>query len=99
MVGDRIGSQAWQEFFCVWLELVCNECLGKSGIWSSFDGELWSGATHVSFYIIIMIIMIIHCPYYDTTSDLWSNKSLCPWELPEAKGYIQQYIPPNMGTV
>ena len=42
MVGGRVGYQAWEEFCCVWLELVCHECLGQSGIWTSFDGELCS---------------------------------------------------------
>ena len=42
MVGGRVGYQAWKEFGCVWLELVCHECLGQSGIWTSFDGELCS---------------------------------------------------------
>ena len=41
MVGDRVGYQAWQEFCHVWLEFVCHECLGQSGIWTSFDEELW----------------------------------------------------------
>ena len=40
IVGGRVGYLAWQEFCCAWLELVCHECLGKSGIWTSFDGEL-----------------------------------------------------------
>ena len=40
VVGGRVGYQAWQEFCCVWLELVCHECLGQSGIWTRFDGEL-----------------------------------------------------------
>ena len=42
VVGGRVGYQAWQEFCCVWLELVCHKCLGQSGIWTSFDGELCS---------------------------------------------------------
>ena len=39
--GGREGYQAWQELCCVCLEFVCHECLGQSGIWTSFDGELW----------------------------------------------------------
>ena len=31
VVGGRVGYQAWQEFCCVWLELVCHKCLGQSG--------------------------------------------------------------------
>ena len=38
--GGRVGHQAWQEFCCVWLELLCHEFLGQSGIWTSLDGEL-----------------------------------------------------------
>ena len=30
VVGGRVGYQAWQEFCCVWLELVCHKCLGQS---------------------------------------------------------------------
>ena len=41
VVGGRVGYQAWQELCCVWLELVCHKCLGQSGIWTGFDGELW----------------------------------------------------------
>ena len=41
MVGGRVGYQAWQEFCCVWLEFVCHDCLGQSGLWTSFDLELW----------------------------------------------------------
>ena len=41
VVGCRVGYQAWQEFYCVWLGLVCNGCLGQSGIWTTLDGELW----------------------------------------------------------
>ena len=44
MVGGRVGYQAWQEFFCVSLELVCYECLGQLGIWTSLDGELCHSA-------------------------------------------------------
>ena len=40
VVGGRVGYKAWQEFCCVCLELVCHKCLGVSGIWTSFDGEL-----------------------------------------------------------
>ena len=40
VVGGRVGYQAWQESCCVWLELVCCECLGQSGIWTSLNGEL-----------------------------------------------------------
>ena len=40
-VGGRVCYQARQDFCCVWLELVSNECLGQSGIWTSFYGELW----------------------------------------------------------
>ena len=36
-VGGIVGYQVWQEFCCVWLEFVCHECLGQSGIWTSFD--------------------------------------------------------------
>ena len=42
VVGGRVGYQGWHEFCCVWLDLVCQECLGQSGIWTSFDGELWA---------------------------------------------------------
>ena len=38
MVWGGLGYQVWQEFCCVWLELVSHECLGQSGIWTSFDG-------------------------------------------------------------
>ena len=31
VVGGRVGYQAWQDFCCIWLELVCHECLGQSG--------------------------------------------------------------------
>ena len=41
IIGGRVGYQAWQEFRCVWLELVGQECLEKSGIWKNFDRELW----------------------------------------------------------
>ena len=40
VVGGRVDYQAWQEFFCVWLELVCHKCLVQSGIWTSLNGEL-----------------------------------------------------------
>ena len=40
VVGNRVDYQAWKELCCVWLELVCHECLGQSGIWTSFEGEL-----------------------------------------------------------
>ena len=40
VVGGRVGYQAWYESCCVWLEMVCYECLGQSGIWTSLDGEL-----------------------------------------------------------
>ena len=47
MVGGRVGYKVWQKFCCVWLQLVCHECLGQSGIWRSFDGELClSSARH-----------------------------------------------------
>ena len=41
MGRGRDGYQALQEFCCVWLELVCHKCLGQSGIWTSFNGELY----------------------------------------------------------
>ena len=31
MLGGRVGYQTWQEFCCVWFELVCHKCLGQSG--------------------------------------------------------------------
>ena len=37
----------WQDLCCVWLELVCHECLRQSGIWTGFNGELWSLLTDV----------------------------------------------------
>ena len=42
MVRGGVGYQGWQEICSVLLELVCHECLGQSGIWTSFDGELWN---------------------------------------------------------
>ena len=40
MGGGRVGYQALRELCCVWLELECHKCLGQSGIWTSFNGEL-----------------------------------------------------------
>ena len=38
--GGREGYQARQEFCRFWSEFVCHERLGKSGIWTSLNGEL-----------------------------------------------------------
>ena len=41
MVVGKVVCQAWQEFCRVWLELVCHKRLGQSGIWITFNRELW----------------------------------------------------------
>ena len=61
MVEGRVGYQTWQEFRCFGLELVCHECLGQLGIWTSFDGELcqphhtswWKKARDSVFFLVL----------------------------------------------
>ena len=44
-------GQAWQEFCCVWLQLVCHECLGQSGIWTSLNRQLCP-RSHIKLHFV-----------------------------------------------
>ena len=47
MVGGRVGYQAWQEFCCVWLELVCQQV---SWAVKYLDELQWRAVMTQSFY-------------------------------------------------
>ena len=63
VIGSRVDYQAWQEFCCVCLELMCHECLGQSGIWARFyEGCFWE--ISICFEIFLfkgLVSLVFNC--------------------------------------